>query len=396
MAQSSKRTAKAGRTPTRSKRRARAGALPPTMGARLDAVLAWMGGFGRRAWAPVAARRTTYAGLGLVALLVMGVGGGYGLAKLFVGSDGSGVATASRAPAPKPAAPKPSSAKESPTKYASIDDLPDLPKYTEADGKRRPVYEERAPQLAMAARPLPDATWVRNAIAFADDRVRPLIVIVIDDMGLDQSRSRRVLDLPAPLTLSYLPYARDLQAQTQAARGRGHELMLHLPMEPTSSALDPGPNALLTTLAEDAIRRRTAMALDSFTGYVAVNNHMGSRFTTWRPGVETALKEMRARGLAWLDSRTHAQSVGGQVASELGLPHLDRHVFLDDVDQADAVRQQLVETERIARQQGIAIAIGHPHDATIRALAEWLPTLRGKGFAQGPISAALKRSGRWE
>jgi hypothetical protein len=391
MAQGGKRRTSG--TSTRSRRSARSN-TPRTLGARVDALIESVAARWHGLVARVAPRRATATGLGLLALLVVGVTAGYGVAKLFVGGNGSREAAAARPATPKPAASKPPSG--APPKYASINDLPDLPKYTEAEGKRRPVYEERGPQLALAMRPLPDAAWVRNAIAFTDDRARPLIVVVIDDMGLDQPRARRVLDLPAPLTLSYLPYARDLQAQTQAARGRGHELMLHLPMEPTSAALDPGPNALLTTLADEAIRRRTIAALDSFSGYVAVNNHMGSRFTTWRPGVETALKEIRARGLAWLDSRTHAHSVGGQIAGELGLPHLDRHVFLDDVDSADAVRQQLAETERIARQQGIAIAIGHPHDATIKALAEWLPTLRAKGFAQAPISAAFIRRGRWE
>ncbi|HJQ58814.1 MAG TPA: divergent polysaccharide deacetylase family protein [Vineibacter sp.] len=363
--------------------------MPRSIGAHLVAAVARIGKLGSAAWSAVGSRRLTVVTAAFALLLLLGLGGGYGLARLLVGGDDSRITAMSRAPASR-------SGSTPAPKYASIDDLPDLPRYSEAEGRRRPVYEERGPQLAMLGRPLPDVAWVRNAVAFADDRARPLIVIVIDDMGLDQARSRRVVDLPAPLTLSYLPYGRDLQGQTQAARGRGHELMLHLPMEPTSAALDPGPNALLTTLAEEAIRRRTIAALDSFTGYVAVNNHMGSRFTTWRPGVETALKELRARGVAWLDSRTHAHSVGGQVASELGMPYLDRHVFLDDVDSAEAVRQQLAETERIARQQGIAIAIGHPHDATIRALAEWLPGLRGKGFAQAPISAAFKRRGRWE
>lgn len=396
MAQPAKRTARTGRSTTRSRKNARAEA-PPTIGARLDAVLAWGPGLWRAARAALAARRTVWTGIGVVVLLAAGVGGGYWLARALVGSERT--QTASRPPtaaASKSAAPRPSGSAPHQPKYASIDDLPDLPRYTEAEGKPRPVYEDRSPAPATPLRPAPDATWSRNAIAFKDDHSKPLIVIVIDDMGVDQARSRRVRELPAPLTLSFLPYARDLAGQAQAARGRGHELMLHLPMEPTSGVLDPGPNALLTTLADDAIRRRTVAALDSFGGYVAVNNHMGSRFTTWRPGVEMALKEMRGRGLAWLDSRTHAQSVGGLVAEELGMPHIDRHVFLDDVDNLDAVRQQLAETERIARRQGMAIAIGHPHDATIKALAEWLPSLRGKGFVQGPVSAAIKRNGRWE
>jgi polysaccharide deacetylase 2 family uncharacterized protein YibQ len=396
MAQGSKRSPKTGRKTTRSGKgaRGRGKAVPATAGARLDALLAWCDALGRRASAAVASRRAFFSVAGLIALMIVGVGGGYWLAHFLVGSPGTRAAAVSRPPI---ATSNPKTPPERAPKYASIDELPDLPRYTESEGQPRPVYEERPPTVAAVPRRTnPDATWARNAIPFQDDRSRPLIVIVIDDMGLDRPRSRRVLDLPAPLTLSYLPYARELQDQAQAARGRGHELMLHLPMEPMSSGVDPGPNALLTTLADEAIRRRTSAALDSFSGYVAVNNHMGSRFTTWRPGVETALKLMQARGLAWLDSRTHAQSVGGLVAEELGMPHVDRHVFLDDVDSTDNVRQQLAETERVARRQGVAIAIGHPHDATITALAEWLPGLRGKGFIQGPVSAAIKRRLRAE
>lgn len=390
MAQTTKRP-RSRKTTTRSRKGARSKAAK-TLGGRLDAMLARVAAWWRAAVGAVTSRRTSVGLVGLTVLLILGVGGGYWLARLVVGGGSGTGTTVSRPASPgggKPAiAPKP--------KYASIDDLPDLPRYSEAEGRTRPVYEER-PQAVAATRPsapLPDAAWVRNAIPFRDDPGRPLIVIVIDDMGLDRPRSRRVLDLPAPLTLSFLPYARDLPGQAQAGRGRGHELMLHLPMEPMSSGLDPGPNALLTTLSEDAIRRRTVAALDSFSGYVAVNNHMGSRFTTWRPGVETVLRQIRMRGLAWLDSRTHAESVGGIVASEFGMPHVDRHVFLDDVDTAEAVRHQLAETERVARRQGVAIAIGHPHDATVKALADWLPTLHDKGFLQAPISAALKRRGR--
>jgi hypothetical protein len=189
-------------------------------------------------------------------LLVAGIGGGYWLAQWFVGKDAASRSAARPVPAKPPAS--------RPPKYASIDELPDLPRYDEAEGKHRPAYEERPPAVAVALRPAPDATWVRNAIPFRDDRSRPLIVIVIDDMGLDKTSSRRVLDLPAPLTVSFLPYARDLPEQARAARSRGHELMLHMPMEPTSRALDPGPNALLTTLEDDAIRRRwTASAVMS-------------------------------------------------------------------------------------------------------------------------------------
>ena len=94
-------------------------------------------------------------------------------------------------------------------------------------------------------------------------------------------------------------------------------------------------------------------ALDSFDGYVGVNNHMGSRFTAFRPGMETVLRQFKARGLMFLDSRTTAQSVGDQLAQEIGVPSIvARNVFLDDDESLDAVRRKLAETEAVARRQG--------------------------------------------
>ena len=392
MAAPKRQTRKSGGGKTRARKTKSAKAAPATVGARLDAMLAGISARAGRLLEVVLARRLAFGALAVLGLAVAGIVVGFWLTGILNGSHSSVPARSAARPAVRPpAASKPAVE----PRYASIDDLPGLPAYTESDGKPLPNYEERrgpppTPRTAPA-----DATWRRNAIAFNDDRRRPLIVVVIDDMGVDRPRSRRVTELLRPLTLSYLPYARDLAEQTTAARGRGHELMLHLPMEPLSGRVDPGPNALLTTLSLDLIRRRTVAALDSFSGYVAVNNHMGSRFTTWRPGVEVSLREMKARGLAFLDSRTHADTVGGPVAEELGMPNVDRHVFLDDIMTIDSVRRQLAETEALARKQGFAIAIGHPHDVTIQALAEWLPGLAGKGFILGPVSAAIRRRG-WQ
>ena len=281
--------------------------------------------------------------------------------------------------------------------YARIEDIPGLPKYTEFEpGQVVPTVEEKprakpAPQLATADQ----QTWRRNAVPFRDLASKPLIAVVIDDVGLDRPHSRRAWELPGPLTLSFLPYAKELREQAKAARAHGHELMLHLPMEPGGVA-DPGPNALLVSLSEAELRHRVTMALDSFDGYVGVNNHMGSRFTAWRPGMETVLRQFKARGLLFLDSRTTPSSVGDQVAQELGVPSVARNVFLDDDESIAAVRRKLAETEAVAGRQGFAVAIGHPHAATIQALAEWLPGVAGKGLALAPLSAVLRKRNGWD
>jgi len=334
---------------------------------------------------------------GLVLLFIASLFGGYWIAERLESGDRDRLARDTLEEM------KRNTPSEPAAKYARIEDLPGLPKYTDSEpGQPRPNLDEKPrakpQQLAAAASSSqnPGAeTWRKNAVPFADLNSRPLVAVVIDDVGIDRPRSKRAWDLPGPLTLSFLPYAKDLRDQARAARARGHELLLHLPMEPTGRA-DPGPNALLVSLSDAELRQRTTAALDSFDGYVGVNNHMGSRFTTFRPGMETVLRQFKGRGLMFLDSRTTAQSVGDQLAQEMGVPSIVRHVFLDDDESLESVRRKLAETEAVARRQGFVVAIGHPHEATLQALGEWLPGLQAKGLALAPATAVLRKRNGWD
>lgn len=345
-------------------------------------------------WA--AAHRWSAITAGAIFLFIVSVFGGYWIADRFDLGDRNRAARDALEDMKRGGVSAPREREPEP-KYARLEDLPEFPKYSEAEpGKPRATLDEKPrskpPQVAAAA---PEQTWRRNALPFRDLGSRPLIAIVIDDVGLDRPRSRRAWELPGPLTMSFLPYAKDLREQTKAARARGHELMLHLPMEPNGRN-DPGPNALLVSSTDAELRQRTNAALDSFDGYVGANNHMGSRFTAFRPGMETVMRQFKNRGAMFLDSRTTAQSVGDQTAQEMGVPSIVRHVFLDDEETLDAVRRKLAETEAVARRQGFAVAIGHPHDVTLQALAEWLPTVQGKGLALAPSSAVLRKRNGWE
>jgi len=249
--------------------------------------------------------------------------------------------------------------------------------------------------------PIPQAgiqvPWRQHAVAYAAPAGKPLIAVVIDDMGIDRRRTAEVTALPGPLTASFLTYAGNLKSQVLAAQRAGHELLVHVPMEPSSKAVDPGPNVITTGLSQDEIKRRLDWALDRFPDFVGINNHMGSRFTADRDGMVLVLSALKQRGLLFLDSRTTAETVAASVARELDLPFVERHVFLDDDPSATAVARQLREVERIAARDGYAVVIGHPKDATIEALREWLPALERRGFALVPISAVAEfrqRQGR--
>jgi polysaccharide deacetylase 2 family uncharacterized protein YibQ len=265
----------------------------------------------------------------------------------------------------------------------------------------------RPEQLARPARPVEEAAlrpprpmpppsavqpaWLRYALPAPSTGNRPVVAIVLDDLGLDRSRTAETIRLRGPLTLSFMTYANDLAEQTAAARHAGHELLLHVPMEAVDRHADPGPHGLFTAMSRDEIIERLRWGLGRFDGFVGINNHMGSKFTADAHSMAPVMEELRARGLVFLDSRTSPASTGIRLAAAYGVPHAARDVFLDDDQASSMIAKELSRAEQLARLHGSAIAIGHPHDPTIAALKAWLPLLGEKGLAQVPLSAVVRR-----
>lgn len=260
----------------------------------------------------------------------------------------------------------------------------------EEERERRPVLLGSVPVLALKPFGRPKPLWLQNASAMPDIRGRPMIALVIDDVGVDRKRSLRAMHLPGSVTLSFLPYALEVQREAQQARALGHEIMVHVPMEPESPDVDPGPNALRVTDSPTEIQRRLDWDLGRFSGYVAVNNHMGSKFTRDPEGMRIVLDTIKARGIFFLDSRTTSTTVGLHLAEILGVPHLGRDVFLDNVETREEVSTRLAEVERVARRYGYGIAIGHPHDATLDVLEKWTREIEERGFVLVPISTVMR------
>lgn len=221
---------------------------------------------------------------------------------------------------------------------------------------------------------------------------RPQIAVVIDDMGFDRTNSARALRLPPQVTLAYLPFAPHVATQVRRARLKGHPVMLHLPMEAPDHRGKPGINVLSVASGPDKLRRQLAVMLGRFGGFTGVNNHMGSKFTRDRARMDIVMAELKKRGLYFLDSRTSGSSVGASAAADAGIAYAARDVFLDHESDPRKIAARIAETERIARRTGQAIAIGHPRNATMKALAPWLAGLKGRGFDLVRLDTLLKRA----
>ncbi len=222
---------------------------------------------------------------------------------------------------------------------------------------------------------------------------RPALAIIIDDMGHDYTINRALLDLECPLSFAFLPYARHTKKFAKEAHERGRDVLVHLPMEPRDPTVDPGPGVLLTGMDPDMIVHVLDRNLAAVPFAVGVNNHMGSRFTADRRGMEIVLAEVKRKGLFFVDSRTTADSVAMEVADSLAVPALERAVFLDDDPRPEAVSKALRVVADIARHHGFALAIGHPYKSTYEVLSAELPSMRSE-MDIVPVSRLIKMISR--
>ncbi|MBB6676880.1 divergent polysaccharide deacetylase family protein [Cohnella lubricantis] len=206
------------------------------------------------------------------------------------------------------------------------------------------------------------------------------IAIVIDDFGNSMKGTEQMLELPVHLTAAVMPFLPTTKQDAEAAHAKGHDVIVHLPMEPVrGNANWLGPNAILTSLPDDEIRRRVEAAIADVPYAIGMNNHMGSKATVDERVMRIVLQVCKEKGLFFLDSRTAWRSVVPKVAKELQVPLIRNDVFLDDVYTAHHVSHQLTVLKEHLAKQDSCVVIGHvgpPGLITYGALKSAIPQLR--------------------
>ncbi len=224
----------------------------------------------------------------------------------------------------------------------------------------------------------------------------PAIAIIIDDMGNRLEYGKAALSLPGPLTyafLPYTPYAGDLARQ---AHRMGKEVMLHLPLQSQESKR-LGPGGLGLHMDRDEFQQTFRADFDAIPHAAGVNNHMGSLLTRHPGAMEWLMQEIRGyEKIYFIDSRTTKHTVAEQVAVENSIPSSRRDVFLDNPREPEAIRRQLHQLLRLARERGHAIGIGHPYPETVAVLKEELGRLQEQGVRLVPVSQLVHLQGREE
>lgn len=207
----------------------------------------------------------------------------------------------------------------------------------------------------------------------------PLISIIIDDLGNRGAADRRAVELPGPVACSFLPLRPHTTRLARQAWMLDKEVLLHLPMESEQSG-DPGDGSLTLDMNREQFTLALGRALDAVPHVSGVNNHMGSLLTRLPLQMTWLMKDLQDRGdLFFVDSRTTPRTVARRVALETGVPSLERNVFLDNDRDSPAVVEAFDRLLDMARRDGFAVAIGHPHDSTLELLETRLPLLESEG-----------------
>jgi len=218
----------------------------------------------------------------------------------------------------------------------------------------------------------------------------PRVSLIMGGLGLNQKHTLDAInELPPEVTLSFVPYASDLQTWINRARQAGHEVLLELPMEAYDAGnVDTGPQTLTTTAKPEENLRRLSLLMGKASGYFGVTNYQGAKFATDARAAAPVLKALKDRGLVFLHDGAAARSALPQAAQETGLAFSIADRIVDAEPSADSIDRELLQLEALAIQNGKAVGVGYAYPVTIEQFRLWTQTLKAKGYQLAPASSA--------
>ena len=242
------------------------------------------------------------------------------------------------------------------------------------------------PRIARDGR-TPFDVYAQEIPASVANSGRPKIAIVLGGMGLNATITRQAMrDLPVAVTLAFAPYGESVGTLAHEARERGHEILLHLPMEPFGyPAIDPGPKTLRAGDGAGDNASNLSWLMSRFVGYAGVINYMGARLSGDAVALKPVLAEIGRRGLVYLDDGSSARSLVDEIGREIGLP-VRRAQGIDGAS-FDDIRARLARLEDEANRSGAAIGSGSGLPVSIDAVQSWARDLADRGIDLVPASA---------
>jgi polysaccharide deacetylase 2 family uncharacterized protein YibQ len=215
------------------------------------------------------------------------------------------------------------------------------------------------------------------------------VAIVLGGFAISQTGTQAAIEkLPPEVTIAFSPQGNSIGRWMEAARRKGHEVLIQLPLEPFDYPnVDPGRNTLTVDAAAEENLDRLHWAMARTTNYTGLMNFMGARFSSDSAAMQPVLAEIGKRGLLYFDDGMSARTVAPELALRNGVPFAAGDLAIDAVRERGAVLKKLDELERIARAKGVAVGSGAAFAETVDAVTSWIAEAKRRGIEIVPISA---------
>jgi hypothetical protein len=229
--------------------------------------------------------------------------------------------------------------------------------------------------------PVPTRRTVTIPKIEIEEDVRGNIVIIIDDFGYrDDNVSEGFLSLDADITFAIIPGHQNSKVFAAKADQNGYEVIVHMPMESTNETRGEKEYKLTTSMTSDEIESKVEEVISEFPEAVGMNNHQGSKATSDKRIMNIVGNVLKRHGKYFIDSRTSSETVAETTMRSRGVPTIRRHVFLDNENQKNKIREQLYKLADKAELKGLAVGIGHAKTNTLKVLKQEIPRLKEHGF----------------
>ena len=244
-----------------------------------------------------------------------------------------------------------------------------------------------APRIAKDGRRAADV----YAKPFDAPKSAPRVALVVSGLGLNPALTKRAIEeLPPTVSLSFAPYAKDLDEWTAKARAAGHEVLIELPMEGHGgNNAGLGAAGLLSSRTPEENLQRLDWLLARFGGYFAATNYMGSKLAADAEAMTPILNRLREAGVAYIDDT----GVAGGASERSGVDWTAVNRMIPPAPNQGArkdIRRDLAALEKMAIRDGAAMGKTYAYDATIDEIAAWAQSLADKDVTSAPASAVLQ------
>lgn len=215
-------------------------------------------------------------------------------------------------------------------------------------------------------------------------RTSPQLAIIIDDVN-SFAQIKAIQNINYKITPSIFPRSKDAE-DTPKLAPKIPFYMVHLPLE-AQNFYQKGHQWLFVGDSKEKMEKFITQIKEDFPNLSYINNHTGSKFTQDKESMDKLLQILAKHSINFLDSKTATNTA----TSEFYATHknallnpcqkefLQRDIFLDNELDIAKITKNLIDSVKLAKQKGYAIAIAHPHKETFLALKNAESFLKNSG-----------------